>query len=328
MALSPDRSGPPLAATLPCGVRTFLPPRERRATARPPPAHGSAASASRSPPRRSGAPVQHALAARAEDHPLVALDLVEELRRDAHAAALARAARGPRPPRRRRGARRSSRTCGGGRRRRSATSSVAARRARARSRREPGELSRAASAASASRAAASRASSASRPASLGARRLDLLHHADELGLERRRSPPSGARPRACASPSSLSLRMRVMRIRRSFILASAAPSRASRSRWRAVERRELGARCGGGGRLRAAPPPRAPRPALSPSLDLQRLGPQALVDELQASRGARSASPTLTLLSSRRRRSRLRRRWAQCDSNTRPTGYEPAALTA
>ena len=27
VALSPDRSGPPLAATLPCGVRTFLPPR-------------------------------------------------------------------------------------------------------------------------------------------------------------------------------------------------------------------------------------------------------------------------------------------------------------
>ena len=26
VALSPDRSGPPLAATLPCGVRTFLPP--------------------------------------------------------------------------------------------------------------------------------------------------------------------------------------------------------------------------------------------------------------------------------------------------------------
>ena len=28
VALSPDRSGPPLAATMPCGVRTFLPPRE------------------------------------------------------------------------------------------------------------------------------------------------------------------------------------------------------------------------------------------------------------------------------------------------------------
>src|SRR5437870_9228724 len=27
VALSPDRSEPPLAATLPCGVRTFLPPR-------------------------------------------------------------------------------------------------------------------------------------------------------------------------------------------------------------------------------------------------------------------------------------------------------------
>src|SRR4029450_8156810 len=27
VALSPDRSGPPLAATLPSGVRTFLPPR-------------------------------------------------------------------------------------------------------------------------------------------------------------------------------------------------------------------------------------------------------------------------------------------------------------
>ncbi len=28
VALSPDRSGPSLAATMPCGVRTFLPPRE------------------------------------------------------------------------------------------------------------------------------------------------------------------------------------------------------------------------------------------------------------------------------------------------------------
>src|SRR5438045_6846136 len=39
-----------------------------------------------------GAPEEHALAARAEDHLGVALDLVEELGRDAHAAALADAA--------------------------------------------------------------------------------------------------------------------------------------------------------------------------------------------------------------------------------------------
>ena len=38
VALSPDRSGPSLTATLPCGVRTFLPPQLRRAAAQPPPA--------------------------------------------------------------------------------------------------------------------------------------------------------------------------------------------------------------------------------------------------------------------------------------------------
>ena len=51
VALSPDRSGPPLAATLPCGVRTFLPSPARRAAARPPPAD-----ARRRRARRAGSP--------------------------------------------------------------------------------------------------------------------------------------------------------------------------------------------------------------------------------------------------------------------------------
>src|SRR5437667_6785258 len=84
VALSPDRSGPSLAATLPCGVRTFLPPRRG----------GRLLDLLRR--TRSlhlllfalGPPEEDALAARAEDHMLVTLDLVEELGRDAHPAAL------------------------------------------------------------------------------------------------------------------------------------------------------------------------------------------------------------------------------------------------
>jgi hypothetical protein len=63
----------------------------------------------------------------------------------------------------------------------------------------------------------------------GGRGFDLLVDLLELGLRGPRSLPSGVDPRL-ASPSSLSLRIRVMRIRRSFILDSPSVSRASRSR--------------------------------------------------------------------------------------------------
>src|SRR6266849_1134816 len=101
VALSPDRSGPPLTATLPCGVRTFLPSREAASDCSTSSGERPNLLGARRPLWPTilatgllalGAPEQHALAAGAEDHLLVALDLVEELRRDAYAAALADAA--------------------------------------------------------------------------------------------------------------------------------------------------------------------------------------------------------------------------------------------
>ena len=66
VALSPGRPGPPLAATLPCGVRTFLPP-VRRAAARPPPARGARRCSLFAGLVAFGLPEQHALAVGAED---------------------------------------------------------------------------------------------------------------------------------------------------------------------------------------------------------------------------------------------------------------------
>src|SRR5262249_4511398 len=91
VALSPSRPGPPLTATLPCGVRTFLSPR-RRAAARPPPARRARRRCSLAGFLTFRLPVQHALAVRTQDHLLVALDLIVELRRHVHVAPLTGAA--------------------------------------------------------------------------------------------------------------------------------------------------------------------------------------------------------------------------------------------
>src|SRR5262249_5914759 len=69
-----------------------FPPASRRAAARPPPARGARRVALLAGLLSLGLPVQHALAVRAEDELLVALDLVVELRRDVHVTALAGAA--------------------------------------------------------------------------------------------------------------------------------------------------------------------------------------------------------------------------------------------
>src|SRR5262249_19694322 len=91
VALSPGFPGPPLAATLPCRVRTFLPPR-RRAAARPPPARSTRRRCSPVGLLALRLPEEHALAVRTQDHLLVALDEVVELRRHVHVASLARTA--------------------------------------------------------------------------------------------------------------------------------------------------------------------------------------------------------------------------------------------
>ena len=274
-------------------------------------------------------PVQHALAVRAEDHLLVALDLVEELRRNVHAAALAGAVAHLDHRERRRAARRSSRSAGADRRRRSPTSSCAPaalaldlaaepRRCVSRERRRP----------RASRAVGERRE-------LGLEAVERLAVAASTCSMHRRPARSRAPPVSSfrsstsrlASPSSLSLRMRVMRIRRSFILVSAAASRASRSRWRARRARRSSCACGGGGgRLRADGLLERGDPRSLPHPTCLRLRPQALIDHLQCGEQL-DLRRQLDLRSFADRRPRRAGWWAQCDSNTRPTGYEPAALT-
>ena len=122
-----------------------------------------------------------------------------------------------------------------------------------------------------------------------------------------------------------------MRMRRSFIWDSTWARRPSSSLCLAVSCVELTFDLGDGRRLVGLDGLVERRdPALS---GLQGLGvlPQALIDPLQCSERfdlcAQVSPPLCDLRVAPLRVSVVRHAWAQCDSNTRPAGYEPAALT-
>src|SRR5207237_6346038 len=268
-----------------------------------------------------GAPEEHALAARAEDHLGVALDLVEELGWDTHAAALAdtaahldhceaAAAREDHlvlAPEvavdrlhqlRARGALALD-LAGEARERLAQLARLAVA-----LRREPRELG------------------------VEARELrrgpfHLLHHGHQLGLERadlllEQVHLAPGQPELLVVADAGYAHAAVLHLGLGGGETALEVALARAERRQLHTRRARGGRLGAHGLLQCGHPPFALGHGAG-------LGAQALIHQLQR---RQDLDLRRHLPPSRRTRHPDRRWWAQCDSNTRPTGYEPAALTA
>src|SRR3989441_3919808 len=270
--------------------------------------------------RVSGRCIEHALAARAEDHLCVALDLVEELGWDAHAAALADSA--AHLDHCEAAATREDhlvlapevavdrlhqlRACGalaldlGGeaceRLAQLARLAVALRR-------EPRELGREAR-------------------ELRRGPFHLLHHGHQLGLERadlllEQIHLAPGQPELLVVADAGYAHAAVLHLGLGGGETALEVALARAERRQLHTRRARGGRLGAHGLLQCGHPPLALGHGAG-------LGAQALIHQLQR---RQDLDLRRHLPPSRRTRHPDRRWWAQWDSNTRPTGYGPAALT-